>query len=432
MEQTTESHYISPDDLRIGHYVHLDLGWMEHPFTFSNFQIKNEEQIAKIRGLKLKKIRYNPLRSKVAYEFPKTIQEDWSPKTAPLSPSPLQRSERLKQLNNARINCEKEFAKNANATREAIRILIHHPEHATKLAENVVNEMVNSIITESDVALHAINNNISGYSNHALNVAVLGLMLVKSLNLKEDDATTLGLASIFHDVGKSDNHLNKSYVDLHCEAGARIALRSGLSERISKIIFQHHEYADGSGYPMHLTSDKIDGLAHILLLVNHYDNLCNPDNAAEGMTPYEALQHMYVYQAQKFDLVLLKRLIKLLGVYPSGSVVQLSNDTYGVVTTVNSDKPLQPLVMIYSAEVARETPVVIDLSEEIDISIKQCINPSKLPPEVFNYLKPSKRICYYFLKEDKTKDAKATFDKTIVDKNTQQDHEYDPKITAKS
>lgn len=431
MKQATESHYISPDDLRIGHYVHLDLGWMGHPFTFSNFQIKDEEQISKIRGLNLQKVRYNPLRSKVAYEFPKTIQEDWTPKVIPTSP--LQRSERLKQLNNARINCEKEFARNANATREAVRILIHHPEHATKMAENVVSEMVSSIITESDVALHAIDsNNIPGYSNHSLNVAVLGLMLAKSLDLKESDATMLGMASIFHDVGKSDNYQTKSYVDLHCEAGARIALRSGFSERVSKIILQHHEYSDGSGYPMHLTSEKIDGLAHILTLVNHYDNLCNPNNAADAMTPYEALQYMYVYQAQKFDLALLKRLIKLLGVYPSGSVVQLSNDVYGIVTAVNPNKPLQPLVMIYSPDVARETPVVIDLSEDIDISIKQCMNPNKLPPEVFGYLKPSKRINYYFLKKEETKDSETVLESSITGKQVLQKHEYAPKITAQA
>jgi putative nucleotidyltransferase with HDIG domain len=445
MKQATQSHYITPDDLSIGYYVHLDLGWMDHPFTFSHFLIKNEEQITKIRALNLWQIRYDPLRSTVVPaatkidDFPKTIQIDPAPRAA--KPSPTQKSDRLKQLNSLRLNCEKAFSKNANSAREAIRILIHHPEHAKKIAENLVDEMVNSIITESDVTLHAIRSEANtGHSNHSINVSVLALMLAKSLDVQKEEAATLGMASIFHDVGKAENHQNRSYVDLHCEAGERIARHSGLSERTANIIRQHHEYSDGSGYPMHMTNDQIDALARILILVNHYDNLCNPDHSSDGMTPYEALQHMYVYEAKKFDTVLLKRFIKLLGVYPMGSVVQLSSGAYGVVEAINPNKPLQPFVMIYSATVARETPIVIDLSEEITLTIKHCIHPNKLPQEVLNYLKPSKRVNYYILKNEEAthstdKTATETISKTLLGnaisaKNTQQDSNYEINIPA--
>ena len=58
-----QSHYIHPSQLCIGLYVHLDLGWMSHPFTFSNFKIKDKEQIRQIRELSLDQIRYDPSRS---------------------------------------------------------------------------------------------------------------------------------------------------------------------------------------------------------------------------------------------------------------------------------------------------------------------------------------------------------------------------------
>jgi len=428
-----QSHYITPDQLRIGYYVHLDLGWMDHPFTFSNFMIKNEEQIAKIRALNLWQVRYDPMRSTVAPEFPKTVLADWSPKAEaqPTAPTPVERSNRLKQLNNARINCEQEFTKNANTAREALRILIHHPEHAKKIAENLVEDMVNSIITESDVTLHTLSSGTAGSSTHSLNVAVLALMLAKSIDTKEEESAMLGMAAIFHDIGKTDNQLSKSSVDLHCEAGYRIALRSGLTERVSKIILQHHEYSDGSGYPMHIVNDDIDALARILVIVNYYDNLCNPVNPANAMTPYEALQHMYVYQSQKFDTTLLKLLVKLLGVYPAGSTVQLSNGTYGTVMAVNYDKPLLPMVMIYAPEVARETPVIIDLSEEANLTIQHCLNPNKLPPEVFNYLKPSKRICYYFFKKEDDSETEQLIRNNRSANESQQDQVYGTKNTAK-
>ena len=75
--ESIEGHFVRPEDLRVGLYVHLDLGWMDHPFTFSNFMIKDEDQIKKIRALKLDKIRYDPMRSTVVPDFPKTIETNW-------------------------------------------------------------------------------------------------------------------------------------------------------------------------------------------------------------------------------------------------------------------------------------------------------------------------------------------------------------------
>lgn len=62
---TTEemTHYIRPEQLCVGLYIHLDLSWMDHPFTFSSFKIQNENQIATLRRLGLEKIRYSPVKS---------------------------------------------------------------------------------------------------------------------------------------------------------------------------------------------------------------------------------------------------------------------------------------------------------------------------------------------------------------------------------
>jgi hypothetical protein len=77
--------------------------------------------------------------------------------------------------------------------------------------------------------------------------------------------------------------------------------------------------------------------------------------------------------------------------------VQLSNGTYGIVMTVNPQKPLLPLVRIHHPVVARETPLVIDLSEENGITVQKCLRPSQLPKDVFEYLRPCKHISYYFV-----------------------------------
>ncbi len=399
-----QSHYIHPDQLCVGLYVHLDLGWMDHPFTFNNFKIKSEEQVEKIRALKLRQVRYDPLRSDCHPLIPATVPAPWAAVKATATAADKvrdtqRRSARLRQLNDIILASERKFSADANQVRAVTRNLAMHPEQARKEAESLVDRMVGSVLTESDVVLHAIGTNQSQQENyvHSLNAAVLAMMLAKSLDMSAEDARELGMAAIFHDIGKTESPLNKSFIDMHCELGARLVLQAGMSERISRIILQHHEYVDGSGFPKHLKEVQIDPLARLLTIVNDYENLCNPANPTDAMTPYEALSHMYVAQSHKFDATLLRLLIKSLGVYPPGSIVQLSNGVYGIVMTVNPQKPLLPLVMIHEPKVARETPIVLDLSEESGLSIKQCLRPLQLPRDVFDYLRPRKRVCYYFL-----------------------------------
>jgi putative nucleotidyltransferase with HDIG domain len=411
-----QGHYVSPEQLCVGLYIHLDLGWMQHPFTLSHFKIKDQGQILKIRALNLKKIRYDPSRSdvtpapiKASDKTPATPEATAPTIQSPVEPRTPDRIARLKQLNHAVLESSQVFARESITVREAIRNLAHHPEQSHQTAERLVDNWVHSAITEGDVALHAINTEKNGHETfvHAMNVTVLSLMLAKSLDMKDEDAKLLGIAAMFHDVGKEDAMPNKSFIDLHCELGARIAERGNLPARVPTIISQHHEYMDGSGLPHHLKGDRIDPLARILALVNHYDNLCNPAKIDEAMTPYEALSVIYATQQSKFDTTTLKLFVRTLGVYPPGAIVQVSNGVFGIVLSSNPDKPMLPVVMLHLPKVARETPVIIDLALEQNLSIKKCIRPEHLPKEVYNYLRPRKRIGYYFMAAGNTSPAAA-------------------------
>lgn len=319
------------------------------------------------------------------------------------------RIERLQQLRRAIDNSEKSFLAATNTVREAARQIHSQPQTAIQHAEALINDIMDSMLMEGDIAIHAINGNRSGddsYS-HALNVTVLALILAKSLDITSQDLSHLGIAALFHDIGKSEvpniilmktDPLTKpeqSFLEQHSEYGARIAKKSGLPERVANIILQHHECADGSGYPSRLKEAQTDPLARLLAIVNTYDNLCNPLKLANAMTPYEALAHMFANQRSKFDAQLLNLLIKSLGVYPPGSIVQLSSEMHAVVISVNPNRPLRPFVMTHNPRVDREEALIINLSEEPNLNITECLRPSQLPPKVFKYLNPRKRICYY-------------------------------------
>jgi hypothetical protein len=130
--------------------------------------------------------------------------------------------------------------------------------------------------------------------------------------------------------------------------------------------------------------------------VNYYDNLCNPIDVSKALTPHEALSYMFAHCRQKFEMRALQLLIRSLGVHPPGSVVQLSDSSFGVVTSVNPKKPLRPSVLVYDESVPKEEAITINLEIETDLQILKSIRPALLSPKVAAYLNPRKRITYFF------------------------------------
>lgn len=421
------SHFIHVDQLRTGIFVHLDLGWMDHPFTTSNFKIKSEEQIAKIKQIGLKKLRYDPNRSDceplptidstastqvLEVSAPATEEVNaiaTEEATDPATEEQKLRLNRLIQLHKTLDESEKRFLNAGNVARQSIKNIVSDPKPSIEHAQQLVNELVDSALGESEVAILAVNGVRSNDNNyvHSLNVTVLSLMMARSLDISEADARLLGMAALFHDIGKieiSDKILLKkepltkseqAHYELHSEIGARIAKQSGMPERIASIILQHHECADGTGYPKQLRAKQTDPLARLLELINSYDNLCNPTNVLVAKTPYETLAHMFAHQKSKHDEVLLKHLIKSLGIYPPGSIVQLSNGLYGVVVAVNPARPLRPVVMMHDTQAEKNPPPIINLQDDPNLSISICLRPNQLPEDALQYLNPRKRISYF-------------------------------------
>ena len=408
--------YVLPEQLCVGLYIHLDLSWMEHPFTFSSFKIKNDEQISTIRRLKLPRIRYEPGKS------------DVKPAPAPPPAAPAQASEpaqanidnelvnekkeRIEQLNrikNELHEVEKLFQEAAAAVKNISKNIHSRPKEAYAAADTLVGQMVEAMINKGDVMIHAMNDKLGeDVYFHSLNVTVLSLMLAKMLELPQENVHQLGMGAMFHDIGKTEipdkillktdplTKAEQSFLEMHCEYGVKIAHKVGLSKEAMAIVMQHHEYVDGSGYPNKLTGDKMSQLSRIVSIVNAYDNLCNPPVLANALTPHEALSQMFALKRGKFDEAPLKAFIKCMGVYPPGSIVQLSNDMFGMAVSVNPNKPLKPNILVYDPEIPKDEAVIINLEREKDINIAKSLRPNQLPREVYQYLNPRKHVTYYF------------------------------------
>lgn len=409
-----EQNYILPSQLCVGIYVHLDLSWMQHPFALSSFKIKDESQVVTIQAMGLRRVRYDPLRSDCEPLLPDGTAYSAPPENVYFVPESLDntdaRVQRVRQLNQAISDCEKGFMRATNAARQALKKLSTHPQEAIAEAEALIDGMVDSIMTEGDVIIHAMDGSRLGDDTyfHPMNVTVLALMLAKSLGMNTDESRLLGLAALFHDAGKerlpdsvvmNSGQLSKveqSILQQHSELGAAIARQAGLPERVALTMLQHHELNDGSGYPAGLKGTEIDPMARILALVEAYDQLCNPNNPADAMTPYGALSYLFASERKKYDGQTLNLLIKSLGVYPPGSIVLLNDGVYGVVVSVNPQKLLRPLIMLYDRRAERAVPNILDLGEDTDTSISKCLRAEQLPKGVADYLQCRQRLSYFF------------------------------------
>ncbi|GHU19542.1 HD family phosphohydrolase [Betaproteobacteria bacterium] len=421
---SSDAHYISSDQLRIGLYVHVDLPWFKHPFTLNSFRIDSEEQIDELRALGASRFRYNPQDSGMA-EAPVIGTSPAPSKTSSQAPSRAEPAEalsgkqerihllkehlkRYKQVNKA-------FLESSSILRNLGRNLLTDSAGTMQEIGACVEQMAQAFLEHPEVTLHLISEEGRDediYSHH-INIAVLSMMLARELHFSLEQTRILGQGALVHDIGllKVPRQLLKKRTDeytrqerelyaMHCEHGLEFGKKLGLPEDVLSIISQHHEMVDGSGYPRGIRGDQMTLPARIVSLVNYYERLCNPTDPAQAMTPHGALSLMFGQKRAKFDMVVLERLIRRLGVYPPGTIVTLSNDAIALVMSANSARPLRPWVMVYDPGVPKEEAILLDLEQETDINIVGTVRPGMLPPAVAAYLSPRKRVVYFFDSDD--------------------------------
>lgn len=411
-----DTYYVSVDDLALGVYVHLDMRWVEHGFSLNSFKIKNAGQIAQIKALGLKKIRIDPSRSSVVpepYAAPVASAQAQAAETIarsePTHSVIPERQEFINQQRAALDACERQFAEAATTLRDINANLHARPQKAREDATELVQGIVQTILQDKDVAIHLMNDKAGGEERyfHALNVSVLAMILARELDIPAEDIEQLGLGCLFHDVGKTqipervlriDNpsRSETALIQQHCAHGLATGTRLGLTRQALDIIMQHHECFDGTGYPNKLAGDDIAPLARIAAIVNAYDNLCNPKQTSQALTPYEALSHMYAHERHKFDLNYLSVFVRCMGVYPPGTLVRLTDESIGLVVAANFGMPLRPKILIFDPSVPKHEATVLDLQKEADLAVKDSLRPGEIGVEVYEYLSPRTHVTYFF------------------------------------
>lgn len=423
--QDTEAQFIDIDDVRIGMYVYIDLGWMKHPFALNSFKISSRDQIDTLIKLGVNRIRWSPEKSdpepvpeaeqnnvKVGAggtAARQAVAEAVAAEAAVRAEERRQRREILSTQRESLEICERSFVTASRSYRQVIDQVISQPESARAHVTQVVTAMVGEMLGQEETAIRLLSENVGERaSQHSINVTIISLLLGKALGLNQSILDTLGAGALLHDIGlimlpERLRHLDTRFTPAerrmyqeHVQHGISIGVQMKIPPEQLVIIAQHHELADGKGYPHQLAADQIDPLARIVALVNLYDNLCNPANPAQAITPHAAQALIFAQLKHQFDARVLMQFIRMMGVYPPGSVVELSDGRLALVVSVNAARPLKPNVVIYEPRIPREEALVQDLEDAPELGIRRSLKPLQLPKAAFDYLSPRQRICYFF------------------------------------
>lgn len=362
---------ILPHELKLGMYVsELDRPWVESPFIFQGFELKSNEEIQHISNI-CKYVYVDTDKSPINIQAQlKSLHQEQRQRQAKPGNPPATHSDTI-TLSVSKIDRAsfKESVIKARKVRDKTRNYVDNMLAETRMgkivdtkkARKLVAELANNIIENADASMWLSNlKNRDEYTAiHSVNVCVLSLTFGRALGLDKNQLNDLGLGALLHDMGKMRvplEILNKpgkltneefEIMKSHPVEGYKLLENSqDLSAEVLDIVKSHHERLNGSGYPSGLKENDINYFTKIVSITDVYDAITSDRVYHDGMTPHEALKKMYEWAPGNFDDQLMQSFIRTIGIYPVGSLVELTSGHIGLVVKLNEEKRLKPIIIM--------------------------------------------------------------------------------------
>lgn len=215
---------------------------------------------------------------------------------------------------------------------------------------------------------------------HSVAVCALMMALARQLHLDDPLVHQLGIAGLFHDLGKVGiplSILNKpgkltdeefDIIKKHPAIGTKLLKESQqVSNVVLDVCLHHHERIDGTGYPKGLRDEQITMYARMGAICDIYDAVTSDRAYKKGWQPAEAIRKMAEWCNGHLDKSLFQAFVKTIGIYPTGSLVRLASGRLAIVIEQHPQSLLTPKVMVFfstgsNIPIARET---LDLSRPL-------------------------------------------------------------------
>lgn len=207
--------------------------------------------------------------------------------------------------------------------------IFEHPDVNKALDQSrpIIQQFVEFMEAEPSAMANLIS--LSGHDfytyNHSLDVSIYSLGLAEALSFSKEEIEEMGIAALFHDIGKRNVSLDIlckkgplsdaewAQMQKHPQYGLMILKENTqASEGVIAACFEHHESWSGNGYPQQLISDEIHPFARIVAITDTYDAMTTQRSYNVPMTPIEAITMMKEKLAGRYDPEMLNALYSVL------------------------------------------------------------------------------------------------------------------------
>lgn len=252
----------------------------------------------------------------------------------------------------------------------------------TKAADNIMKD----IISQPEVMynISCVREKSESTYCHSINVAALSVLIALRIKLPENRVREVAVGALLHDLGimyvpfdcknliyDFCDDVTKKEIMKHVITGyTAVEKEKWLSSTSKEIILSHHERDDGSGYPMHLTKDKVRLETKIVALCDQFDSMVY-GNLNRKLKVHNVIDYIVSQAGIKFDYKIVKVFIASVAVYPIGTYVITNENEIGIVIKQNSKMPTRPVIrMIENQEGKQYTTIVEkDLTKELTLFI---------------------------------------------------------------
>ena len=354
---------IATSELKVGMFVsRLDRSWLETPYKVQGILIKDDKDIEKL-------MKY----CQFVYIDSQKSQFDTTQNTA--SSTALGDEEQKELLIGAKPRAytrQSEFNQELSVAHTQHEVLGDALMGAMKQAaqnnrldlptlQKAIFPMVDSVIRNPDAfSWLAMMKRRDNYAyNHAVSSSIWAAAFGRNLGLPIKSIRAAALGGLLFDIGTAklpekliqnpnaynavEFNLVKKHVDYSIEIVQSI---EGVDEAVIQMIATHHERHDGSGYPNGLKGDAIPLFGKMAGIIDCYDAMISDRPHAAAITPHEAVRKLYECSGKDFQPELIEQFIRIVGAYPVGSLVEISDGRVGVIVAHNPIRRLKPKVMI--------------------------------------------------------------------------------------
>lgn len=351
--------------LEPGMYVsRLDRPWHETPFTLHGFKIAERSEIDQLR-----QCCSHVYIDTASGKSPDPRYLAFEPDTA--TPAPASRDElALLRCNQwpvtATLSAELPAARAALAALQvALGKALAPVEQGQPLDLVALRDCVDALIASAlrnptAVLWEAQTRRMDGsLHQHALACAVMAACFGRHLGAERTAIQQFVLAGLLCDLGKTrlpadllgqieplDNRQTRQ-LGAHVQYSLdQLSATPGIAPQVLVMIANHHERHDGSGYPQRLKGMQIPLFARMLGVIDSYVAMTGTRPFSAGRSPSEAINELYAMRDKLFQASVVEQFIQCFGIYPTGSLVELSNGEIAAVTTLDPTHRLRPHVLV--------------------------------------------------------------------------------------